>query len=369
MANHSRFALITLGCLLLGACGTLPTSPAISPPNTTLSATSLQSKTADDDTQLADHAGFKLEGGAKWWAEGGAKWWAEGGAKWWAEGGAKWWAEGGAKWWAEGVFQPMPANSDLLRAVKIDVAQARAPHLGQGVVIAVIDSGIDLAHPMLKGALLPGRDFVDNDLGPSEEGTDSDAAYGHGTAVASILRQVAPEAKLLPLRVLSPDDSGKARNVANAIRFAVDQGVQIIHLSIAASVSNEGVRAALQAAVSRGILVVAACGNDGSAQCEAPANALDGKNPLGRYGVSVSAANADGTFPSWSTRGGEVRAPGVAVQTAYPQNRLVAASGSSFAAPLVTGALALALSEGKDPAALAAQLTSGAMLDASRLLQ
>ncbi len=64
---------------------------------------------------------------------------------------------------------------------------------------------------MLKSALMPGRDFVDNDLDPSEEGTDSDAAYGHGTAVAGLLRQVAPGAKLLPLRVLSPDGSGKAQ--------------------------------------------------------------------------------------------------------------------------------------------------------------
>ncbi|GGL95163.1 hypothetical protein GCM10010840_36560 [Deinococcus aerolatus] len=263
----------------------------------------------------------------------------------------------------------MPANSEVLRTVKIDVAQARAPGMGRGVVVAVIDSGIDLDHPMLRGALLPGRDFVDKDLDPSEEGTDGDAAYGHGTAVAGILRQVAPEAKLLPLRVLSPNGSGDADSVAEAIRFAVNQGAHIIHLSIAASVSNKGVRAALQFAVSRGVLVVAACGNDGSANPEAPANALDGKNPLGQFGVSVSAVNVDGTFPSWSTRGGEVLAPGVALQSAYPQGQTVSATGSSFAAPLATGALALALAEGKDPAVLAARLTSGAMLDASQLLQ
>ena len=62
-------------------------------------------------------------------------------------------------------------------------------------------------------------------------------------------------------------------------------------------------------------------------------------------------------------------APGVALQSAYPQGQTVSASGSSFAAPLVTGALALALAEGKDPAVLAARLTSRAMLDASQLLQ
>ncbi len=94
MARHTNVALLTLGCLLLGACSTLPSPPATS---AALSAAALPNQTADG-AQLADHAGFSAEGGgAKWWAEGGgAKWWAEGG-------GAKWWAEGGgAKWWAEG---------------------------------------------------------------------------------------------------------------------------------------------------------------------------------------------------------------------------------------------------------------------------
>ena len=64
--------------------------------------------------------------------------------------------------------------------------------------------------------------------------------------------------------MLSSEGSGEAGNVAQAIRFAVNQGARIIHLSIAASVSDQGVRAALQFAVSRNVLVVAACGNDGN---------------------------------------------------------------------------------------------------------
>lgn len=361
----SGWTVLTLGTLLLGACASLPTPAAGPQTGPALLAQAAQpTPAAGASALLADHARFTGTG-AKWWAEG-AKWWAEG-AKWWAEG-AKWWAEG-AKWWAEGTFGPVPANSELLRAVRVDVAHSRAPRMGQGVVIAVLDSGVDAGHPMLRGALLPGRDFVDNDLNPAEEGSDADVAYGHGTAVAGVLRQVAPGAMILPLRVLGPDGSGKAGNVADAIRFAVDQGAQMIHLSIAAPVASEGVRAALQVAASRGVLIVAACGNDGSGRPEAPANALDGKNPLGRSGVSVSAVQTDGRFPEWSTRGGEVLAPGVAVQSAYPGGRTVSASGSSFAGPLVTGALALALAEGKDPAALAARLSAGKLLDAAQLLQ
>ena len=370
MGHPSRYALLALSGLLLAACGSLPTPDPL--PVVSLSTASLHGTmsanndglNSDNDTVLADHNSF-ASSGAKWWAEG-AKWWAEG-AKWWAEG-AKWWAEG-AKWWAEGVFQPMPANSAVLRAVKIDTAQAMSPHLGRGVIVAVIDTGIDLAHPMFRGALLPGRDFVDNNPDASEMGTDADPAYGHGTAVAGIIRQVAPEAKILPLRVLSPDGSGLASNVASAIRFAVDHGARIVHLSIAARVSNGGVRSALQYAAHQGVMVVAACGNDGTDRCEAPANALSGNSPLAQVGVSVSAANIDGTFPSWSTRGGEVLAPGVKVLSAYPQGRTISASGSSFAAPLVTGSLALALAEGKEPADLDALLTTGKLADVSQLLR
>lgn len=380
MVHRSRYALLALSCLLLGACGSLPTpdpqTGPVSPPLMTASIHGSASATndgensnndglnSDNDTVLADHNGF-FSKGAKWWAEG-AKWWAEG-AKWWAEG-AKWWAEG-AKWWAEGVFQPMPANSDVLRALKIDAAQAMAPHLGRGVTVAVIDTGIDLAHPMFRGALLPGHDFVDHNPDASEMGSDADAAYGHGTAVAGIIRQIAPEAKILPLRVLTPDGSGLAANVASAIRYAVDHGAQIVHLSIAARSANQGVRSALQYAVREGVMVVAACGNDGTNRCGAPAVSFAGNSPLARVGVSVSAANVDGTLPSWSTRGGEVLAPGVKVLSAYPEGRTISATGSSFAAPMVTGSLALALGEGKDPSELDALLTSGHMADASQLLR
>jgi len=222
---------------------------------------------------------------------------------------------------------------------------------------------------MLHGVLLPGHDFVDGDEDASEEGDETNLIYGHGTAVAGVLQQMAPAARILPLRVLGTDGSGQAAHVAQAIRLAVDQGAHIINLSVAGPVSSEGVRAALQYAASRNVLVVAASGNNGGSAPQSPADALNQKNRLGAFGISVTAVDRSGNLPSWSNRGGEVQAPGVDIHTSYCQRRLVTANGSSFAAPMVSGALALALARGKEARTLAAQLSSGRLLDAGALLK
>lgn len=306
------------------------------------------------------------ENGARSFSSSGVRLWAEG-VRLWAEG-VRLWAEG-VRLWAEGEYLRLPSSTGWLHQAHVDEAHALAPRAGEGVLIALLDSGVDVTHPMLQGALLPGHDLVDGDGDAAEQGRDTDLIFGHGTAVAGILRQVAPGARILPLRVLGPDGSGKAADVARAIRLAVDSGARIINLSVAAPVASEGVRAALQYAASRGVLVVAASGNDGASQPQAPAAALGGKDRLGQFGLSVTAVNPQGELPHWSNRGGEVRAPGVGLQTAYPGDRLVTASGSSFSAPVVSGALALALAEGRDARALAARLSSGHLLDAAALLR
>ncbi|UQN08409.1 S8 family serine peptidase [Deinococcus sp. QL22] len=275
------------------------------------------------------------------------------------------WAEG-ARLWGEGGTSVLSSNTAWLQQVKAQEAQAQA---GKGVTIALLDSGVDFTHPMLRSVLLPGHDFVDADGNASEQGNETDLIYGHGTAVAGVLQQMAPAARILPLRVLGTDGSGQAAHVAQAIRLAVDEGAHIINLSVAGPVSSEGVRAALQYAASRNVLVVAASGNNGGSAPQAPADALNHKNRLGDFGLSVTAVDQSGHLPLWSTRGGEVQAPGVNIHTAYPGGRLVTASGSSFAAPVVCGALALALAQGKEAQTLAAQLSSGRLLDVEALLK
>lgn len=328
----SRAFLLLLTALSLGACGTS------SPPSGTLSP-SLTSLSAGTSQTSSGHI----------FSSSGARLWAE-----------------GARLWAEGGPSVQSSNLAWLQQVKLPEIRAQA---GQGITIALIDSGVDFTHPLLRGALLPGHDFVDGDGNASEEGDETMLIYGHGTAVAGVLQQLAPAAKILPLRVLGTDGSGRASHVAQAIRLAVDQGARIINLSVAGSVSSEGVRAALQYAASRNVLVVAASGNSGGNVPQAPADALNHKNRLGDVGLSVTAVDQSGRLPSWSNRGGEVLAPGVDIQTSYPGGRLVTASGSSFAAPVVSGALALALAQGKAPQTLAAQLSSGKLLDVRALLK
>ena len=79
---------------------------------------------------------------------------------------------------------------------------------GIGVRVAILDTGVDTAHPALAGRLLPGRDFVDDDLDPSEAGGPADAGYGHGTHVAGLVALAAPGASLMPLRVLDAQGRG-----------------------------------------------------------------------------------------------------------------------------------------------------------------
>lgn len=86
-------------------------------------------------------------------------------------------------------------------------------------VVAVLDTGIDLTHPVFKGRLLPGYDFVSNDSDPSEVPSPGSRAYGHGTHVAGIIALIAPKAKILPIRVLNENGIGDEWQIKKALRF------------------------------------------------------------------------------------------------------------------------------------------------------
>jgi len=161
---------------------------------------------------------------------------------------------------------------------RIDAAQAWRVERGDGTIVAVIDSGVDGAHPDLRGRLLSGHDFVDDDDDPSDEN-------GHGTLVAGVVAAatgngvgiagVAPRAKILPLRVLNADGGGSSSVVADAIRFAVERGADVINLSLAQESGDGGtllvppdllrdpsVDQAIREAAGAGATVVIAAGND-----------------------------------------------------------------------------------------------------------
>ena len=156
---------------------------------------------------------------------------------------------------------------------------------GAGTVIAIVDTGIDLRHPDLQGKLVPGFDFVagkrDCPAGPQDEN-------GHGTHVAGIaaaatdngigVAGAAPDAMLMPVRVLDAEGSGSLEDVADGIRYAADHGADVINLSLGElpivgqlTAFNQEIEDAVQHAWAQGSLVVAAAGNESFPLCSYPA--------------------------------------------------------------------------------------------------
>jgi len=139
---------------------------------------------------------------------------------------------------------------------------------GAGVTVAVVDSGSG-PHPDLTNNLEPGRTFFS--LIESDGAADVDLKDGHGTHVAGIIGAVtdngigiagvAPKVRLLPIHVLDSEGSGDSRDVARGIRYAADNGVRVINLSLGGSVESTSLTSAVQYAVDKGVLVVAASGN------------------------------------------------------------------------------------------------------------
>lgn len=238
------------------------------------------------------------------------------------------------------------------------------------VTVAVVDSGVDLAHPDLAASLrADGYDFVDDDAAPWD-------ANGHGTHVAGVIGAaldngaggagLAPGARILPVRVVNAEGTGSDRAIAAGIRYAAEQGAQVINLSLGATLlfaTPEGspqVIAAIGEALDAGAVVVAAAGND---ILPLP-NAIVGKNEAV---IVVAASDRDERKAGFSNSGPwvDLVAPGeriVSTMPTYevfltsaalpPEERFApgydSMSGTSQAAALVSAVAALLLSEHPD---------------------
>lgn len=273
--------------------------------------------------------------------------WAGGRSRVWAGGRSRVWAGGGAGLWEQGRFVWLPENSAKWRQIHLQGAQALAPKLGAGVKVAVIDTGVDLAHPALAEALAPAsewRDLYDGDAFPQEVGSLADDGFGHGTNVAGIIRQIAPRATILPLRVLGPDGGGNVADVTAAIQYAASKGARVINLSLGSEVPFGVVSKAVKRAGLRGVFVVASTGNTGDRAVTYPASSA---RILGADLVAVASVDARDVKSAFSTYGDavELAAPGETVFGPAPNLSVAAWSGTSQAAPMVSGALALALGE------------------------
>ncbi|WP_344618199.1 type VII secretion-associated serine protease mycosin [Dactylosporangium salmoneum] len=249
-----------------------------------------------------------------------------------------------------------PAAADQVRAEQwqlsaLDARDAWKVSTGKGVIVAVIDSGVDAEHPDLAGQVLPGIDLVE----PGSNNGGKVDPVGHGTTVAGLIagsnrdksgvEGIAPGAKVLPIRVLDKankyDDPGI---VAQAVRWAVDHGAGVINLSLGGALRSEAIAESLAYAAAHDVVVVACTGNivtdPTTSRVWYPA-----REPGVIAVAGLGAAGAGGTESLWSgsLTGPEtvLTAPAVNLTGARPGGGYWQVQGTSFAAPLVAGAAAL----------------------------
>ena len=223
---------------------------------------------------------------------------------------------------------------------------AHSVSTGRGITVAVLDTGVDARHPALAGKVLTGYDYLDGDADTSDTATGSDSsgngvpdeAVGHGTVVAGTVGLVAPDARILPYRVLDSDGTGTTYAAASAIFAATKAGARVINLSFGLTdgTSSRALADAVAYATGRGIVVVAAAGNTGRAVKTYPA-ALPGVLSVSALASSGSALATFSTFGSWV----KVAAPGQDVVGPVPGGGFARWSGTSIAAPIVAGQAAL----------------------------
>ncbi len=265
-----------------------------------------------------------------------------------------------------------PLLKDQWHMERIGAPRAWDFATGRGVTVAVVDTGIacETYGPFMKGTDLantecvPGWNFVTK----NEHANDD---QGHGTHVAGTIAQstnnglgasgVAFHARLMPVKVLSGEGWGSTADVADGIRWAAENGAQVINLSLGGPRNSGVLQKAIDFALSRGVVVVAAAGNSGG-RVQFP-GASDGV-------IGVSAVGPDDKLAKFSSRGDgvDLAAPGVNVvqQTICKAGRekceiFPGYNGTSMAAPHVAGAAALMIGLGvTDPVAVEEALRKGA---------
>lgn len=207
--------------------------------------------------------------------------------------------------------------------------------------IAIVDTGVESSHPDLAGLIINGYNTID-------ENTNSNDDHGHGTHVAGIasaqtdnstgVASISYRTKVLPIKVLNKDGIGTYEDVAEGIIYAADKGSGIINLSLGGSSDSETLKRAVKYAQSKGGLIVAAAGNNGNNTPVYPAS---------YPGVlAVTASDPNDNIASFSSYGSNtfVAAPGVSINSLVPGGSYRQYSGTSMAAPHLSGLIALVLS-------------------------
>lgn len=229
-----------------------------------------------------------------------------------------------------------------------------------GGVVAVLDSGCDAGHPDLSANLVPGWNFYDNN-------GDTTDVIGHGTQVAGTagaagnngigVAGVAWTVRLMPLRVCDLSGTSQYSTVATALQWAADHGARVANISISGVAGSYSIQNAAQYAWQHGCIAVAAAGNTGS----------DPGYSASPYLISVSGTDQSNARASFSSYGAyiTVAAPAVSIYTTTRGGGYGSASGTSFAAPVTCGVLALELAA--NPALTADQARSALIQSADDL--
>ncbi|MFN6537120.1 MAG: S8 family peptidase [Nostoc sp. EkiNYC01] len=254
-------------------------------------------------------------------------------------------------------------GADLVKAPEV-WAQG---YTGKGVVVAVVDTGVDYNHEDLRNNIWTnakeiagngidddGNGYVDDNYGWNFSGNNNNTldGNGHGTHVSGTIAGennnygvtgIAYDAKIMPVKVLNDSGSGSYSSIAKGIRYAVDNGADVINLSLGGAYSNRTLESAINYASSKGVVVVMAAGNDGDSSPDYPARYAS------KSGIAVGAVDRNNNMADFSNRSGTsqisyVTAPGVNVYSSVPNNQYDTYSGTSMAAPHVAGVVALMLS-------------------------
>ena len=241
------------------------------------------------------------------------------------------------------LIAPEQIGNDTYYKSAWHLAKIQAPiawdsSLGTGVTIAILDSGVDGAHPDLAGKLVPGWNFFDSNNNTTD-------VYGHGTKVAGSVAAasnngvgvtgVAWNAKIMPVRI--SDTAGYAfySTIAEGIYWAADHGAKVVNISYAVQ-SSTSVQTAANYLRGKGGIVVNSAGNGGVLDTTLASNAL----------LTVSATGSTDAKASWSSFGDyvDVSAPGVGIWTTTRGGGYASVSGTSFSSPITAGVVALMMS-------------------------